>query len=525
MAKTISKTAVTNNAPYTVVALQRTTGGPLTWIGSCLEIKGVGTESFQTAYEYCATMSGKAIRWDIDQIQDPTPIQVAARGDLRLQNAMMQIWKNSREKNCGFNILILQRECHEEARTRDANFFTRGFWLMDLRATGRYTFGNDTLVGMNAKSPQMVEDQMQFTVGSVVPFMQYEYITLDGSTPVSFFDLAIADAGRCANGDCGDSTDGCRVLVGAADDIQPMISYDGGATFVDMGTILGGLDAETSMPYSLTVINGRIFLQEYNQNTHAIATYIATLNSTLNGYTSTNAQVAGEYTMVDKYSGVLSPFQNAPVLAPDGTLVWAGSDGNVFKSTNGAVWTRIASGVQVTTDSVVTVNFVTLAVNGDVIYGIGRDTNNPATDTQTVYVVSRDSGATWNLAGYTVETTPAFLRLSAVGDGMVVNHSGILYRWDSAGIGSTSINPVGIANVMRVIPMDEYGASVLLIADGKVYRSIDGIATAALENTGLTLPGTVSTAAYAMCESITGDGAVVAMNGLLFRTRDSGLLF
>ena len=521
MANQKSKPGVTNNAPYVVVAFQRDVGSALLWGGGCFEVKSVGSESFQTAYEYCRTITGDVIRYDIDQIQDPTPIQVAARGDLVMQQILYNIWKISRERNCGINLLIVQRDCVDQARIKDPNFFTRGFWLYDLRATGRWTFGNDTIVGMNAKSPQLTEDQGQFTVGAVVPFMQNNYSTVKSGLAAGFIALAIGDMGSCASGDCGDDHTGCKWMVGLRiGAAHPDVSYDGGVTWSAMSEVA----IASNSAYSLTSVNGRILLQEFPTVAGGtVITRVLTPNATLTSYTPTVATVNGGYTMSDKY--VALGVGNKPVVAPDGLLVWGGEDGQVFKSSNnGGVWTRIANNVTATTTVSKVVNFLRMATVNGKLYAIGRDGDNPAADVHTMYLVSEDSGVTWTLAGYTVEAQPTTLKLVAAGEDALVNVNGDIFRWTPSGVGTVAINPTGITNIDEVIPLDERGNNVLIVDDSSlVYRSVDGLATATPEVIGLTAGAGVTS--WAMCHTDTDDSVYLALHTNLVKAREGGYLF
>lgn len=530
MANQKSKPGVTNNAPYVVVAFQRDVGSALLWGGGCFEVKSVGTESFQTAYEYCRTITGDVMRYDIDQIQDPTPIQVAARGDLVMQQILYNIWKISRERNCGINLLIVQRDCVDQARVKDPNFFTRGFWLYDLRATGRWTFGNDTIVGMNAKSPQLTEDQGQFTVGAIVPFMQENYSTVNSALGAGFIQMAIADQGSCANGDCGDDQVGCKVVVGLRTGVaQPDISYDGGVTWASMAALF---TAVTGSAYSAVAVNGRVLLQEINTGTSAITTHVITLNSTLTSFTDTIATVNGGYTMSDKYSMA----GNNPVVAPDGLLVWGGEDGQVFKSSNnGGNWTRIANNVTAVTTVSKVANFLRMATVNGKLYAIARDGDNPASDVHTMFLVSEDSGVTWTLAGYSVEDTPTYLKLIPAGeDALIINNGDqatynptpnqMVFRWSPSGVDPVGKNPTGITNIDEIIPLDERGNNLLIVDNTSlVYRSVDGLATASPEVIGLTAGAGLT--AWAMCHTDTDDSVYLALHTNLVKARENGFLF
>lgn len=518
--KVTAKQGLTNLQPFTTVALQRRDGESLLWVGGCLEIKAVGSDTFQTAYEYCKTAAGYT-RYDIDQISDPTPVQMAARGDVKLQQAIYQIWKRSRDTNCLINILILQRECVDNGRTKDPNFFTRGFWLTGLRATGRWTWGNDTLVGMNGKSPQLTEDQGQFIVGSIEPFMQNEYSMVNSGLTEEPLMMAIADVGSCASGDCEGEQDGCQVVayMGSAAGAGLLayigISYDGGATFAD---ITGGSGLTADPPYFLTAINGRILIASRDAATDAVQMKVLTLNSALNGYTASTPSIIGSGTFSDDL-GLLG---NKPVLAPDGQIVWAGDGGEVYKSgNNGGTWVRIANAVSVfTTVSKPAINFYRLKTVGDRIYAVARDVGS----LQTIYLYSDDSGVTWTLSSYVVEAMPTAMSIASAGGRVFVIRNGLVYEWTSGGVSTVSLNPTGITAIDSLIALGENGNDMLIISsDNTVWRTVDGLNSARQESIGTTLPAGGS--AYALCDGANHESVFISGEKVLIKGQAEGFLF
>lgn len=518
--KVTAKQGLTNLQPYTTVALQRRDGESLLWIGGCLEIKAVGSDTFQTAYEYCKTATGYT-RYDIDQISDPTPIQMSARGDVKLQQALYQIWKRSRDTNCLINVLILQRECVDNGRTKDPNFFTRGFWLTGLRATGRWTWGNDTLVGMNGKSPQLTEDQGQFIVGSIEPFMQNEYSSINSALTEEPLSMVIADVGSCASGDCEGEQDGCQVVAymgsasGAGLLAYVAISYDGGASFTD---ITGGSGLTADPPYFLAAINGRILLATRDTATDAVQMRVLTLNSTLTGYTASSPTIVGS----GAFSDDLGLIGNKPILAPDGQIVWAGDGGEVFKSgNNGGIWRRIANNVSVYTSAAQAgINFYRLKTVGDRIYAVARNVGS----TQTIYLYSDDSGVTWTMSSYIVEAMPTSMEIAAAGGRVFVIRNGLILEWTSTGVSTTSLNPTGISLVDYIVPMGDNGNDMLIIAsDNTVWRTIDGLSTARQESLGVTLPAGGS--AYALCDGANSESIFISGEKVLIKARAEGNLF
>lgn len=507
-----SKPGISNLQPYTVSAFQRTDGSSLLWIGGCLDVKGAGTETIQTAYEYCATHAGIK-RFDMDQVADPTPIQMSARGEPLMQQQLYNIWSRSRDTGCTVNLLVLQRDCVDAARTRDPNFFIRGYWMRGLRATGRWTFGNDTLVGSNAKSPQLTEDQGSFTVGSIEAFTQEDYVALNQSLTREPFQLAVADKGSCPNGDCGTGYDGGNVVVYIGDNSgvgDAYVSYNAGATWASGPTL-------TDAGYCVANLNGHVLVADHDATSYLAQPQLMTFNDALSSFTTTVPVIVGSGTFYDK----INIPGNAPFMAPDGTALWLMGTGQVFKSTtNGGIWTRIANGVSLYTTAAKTLAFVRGITVGNRVYAIARDAD--TSSAQTIYAYSDDSGVTWSLASYVVESTPTTVGLFGAGDRVFVENDGDLFEWTKLGVGTTDIAPAGIATVKQVISLGMNGNDILLVdGNNAIWRSVDGLQSAHKESTVLDTGAT----AFAHVFGAMADYVYIAGGNTLARAKQKGYMF
>lgn len=515
-----SELATTNIGPFTAVGFQRFAGDKVFWM-DCIMVKAAGSDSVQTAYEYCADRYGRQHRMDIPQVQDPTPLQLSARGNLERMQQLYTMWKLSKDRGCGLNMLVVQRDCIKPDQVNSPNFFKRAFWMYGMKATGRWTWGNDTIVGDNSKSPQLAEDQGQFIPSGVGVSMQYVYGQVNGSLPGGGFDeFVVVDSGSCGDAKCGVPVAGGQMIIGIkVGTTGCQLSIDGGKTFAATPV---GVDPA----HSIASKDNIVILTTRDATTQEVEFYVGVPNSGFTGITFTKATVLSGTPTDSKTTG------NGTIggsITDDayGGMLWGGSGGQVFLSENyGSTWKRLANGVTVTTTVANVVNFYSLNRIGNKIYGVGR----AGTSAQNVFVHSNDGGLNWVLDGYIAAVTvPTKVRQYAIGDVNYANVDGAIYRFDPTSI-SAALTPGGYANVNSLIPNPESPNDVLLLAqDGSLRRSMDGLASTNSEASQLgSLAaglGASDLSSWAYVNTQYSSGILFSQGAGLYKVLESGSLF
>lgn len=522
---TQSERAVTNVGPFTVVGFQQATGGKIFWM-DCVMVKQMGSDSFQTAYEYCADRFGNQHRMDVDQVQDPTPLQLSARGNLERMHQLYRLWQYSRERNCGVNMYVAQRDCIKPNLVNNPNFFKRAFWTYQMQATGRWTFGNDTIVGDNSKTPQIAEDQGQFLPGSLGVSMQYKYSQVNAALPGSGFDEMVAvDAGQCNNGNskCGCGVTGGQMIVGMKSGVANVqLSTDGGKNFASVT-----VGAGTDLGHSIAVKDGIVIFTTRLAADQTLKFWVGTPNADFTGITFVQATFASG-TPTDPQA--TNPGQKGNSVTDDqyGGMLWAGADGEVYLSENyGSTWRRIAAGVTVTTTTTRIVDFFSLNRVGSVIYGVGYGT----TGTDLIFVHSDNGGADWTLDGYTtLGAAPVIVKQYNLGDKNFANVDGVVYRFDCGSV-SAALTPAGFALTNNMIPNPASPNDVLVLSKtGVLHRSMDQFSTTSNEAPQMgalaaTLAGTNALSAWAYARGQFSDKILFSHGAGLYAVQEVGAPF
>lgn len=473
-----SNTAITNISPYVVAAFGRGCCDPKMLFMSCLQIKNVKSAGVSTAFEYCVDLNGNLVQYNIPQVVDQTPIDMAIRGNVLEQNALAKMWERS--QNCPVDLLILQRACNAGGRVKEAGFFDRAIWLYGLQGTGSVSYGNDTIMTYNAKSPALVEDQYQFIPKRVSTATQYSYSMVNATLPVAFTQMDVIDNGSCGTNGCGCPVTGCQMVVGMSVGNGLYLSTNGGASFAQIPNATLPTTA-----HGVSVINGIVY---YVTQTGQV--WIGVPNST--------------------YSGIsFSQSLNSPAVAPtvasttaniiqsnSGDLLYAGSTSQVWASQNGQTWNKIANGFTVVTSAVTVVDFWKIARCNGMIYGVGRN----AANTETVFVYSNDDGYTWALGGYITQAQPDFMKLNCTGDCVVANIGGTIYRFTCNGISAAS-NPAGIPFVADLANCDCNCYDSLSVTNtGIAYRSMDALLSGTQQSLGFNVASS-AVASSACCNT------------------------
>ena len=520
-----SERAVTNIGPFTVVGLQRYVGDKIFWM-DCLMVKQMGSDSFQTAYEYCADRFGNQHRMDIDQVQDPTPLQLSARGNVERMHQLYRIWEFSRSRNCGVNMYVAQRDCIKPNLVNNPNFFKRGFWVYNMQATGRWTFGNDTIAGDNSKTPQIAEDQGQFLPGSLGVSMQYKYSQVNAALPGAGFDeMVVVDAGQCNTGNskCGCPTPGGQMVIGIKSGVANVqMSTDGGKNFAAVT-----VGAGTDLAHSIATKDGVVIFTTRLAADQTLKFWVGIPNALFTGITFTQATFASG-TPTDPQA--TNPGQKGNSVTDDqyGGMLWAGKGGEVYLSENyGSNWKRIAAGVTVTTTVARVVDFYSLSRVGSIIYGVGYG----ATGTDLIFVHSENGGVDWTLDGYaTLGASPTIVKQYNLGDKNFANVDGVVYRFDCGSV-SAALNPAGFAISNNLMPNPASANDVLVLSRGGVlHRTMDQFATTANEASQLgslatTLAGTNALSAWAYSRGQYSDRILFSHGAGLYAAQEVGAPF
>jgi len=460
-----SGVAPTNVAPYVVSAFGRGCCDPkMLWM-SCLNIKNIKSAGVSTAFEYCVDVNGNLVQYSIPQVVDQSPIDIGIRGSLLEQNAMATLW--NRSKTCPVDLLILQRSCSVPSRTKEAGFFDRAIWLYGLQATGSVSYGNDTILTYNAKSPALAEDQFQFIPKSISTSTQYAYSMVNAALPVAFTQMDVVDNGSCGTNGCGCPVTGCQMVVGMEVGNGLYLSTNGGASFAQIPAATLPTTA-----HGVSVINGIVYYV-----TQSGQVWIGVPDSTYSGISFSQALTSPAVTPT-----AASTTANI-IQSNSGDLLYAGNASQVWASQNGQTWNRIANGFTVVTNAATTVNFHKIVKCNGMIYGVGRD----AANTQTIFVTSNDDGYTWSLSGYLTQAAPAFMKLNCTGDCVIANIGGTLYRFTCNGISAAS-NPAGVSFVSDLANCNCNCYDTLSVTNiGTSYRSMDALLTGTQQSLGFTL--------------------------------------
>lgn len=470
-----SEKAVTNNGPFTVVGMQKASGDRIFWM-DCIQVKQLGSDSFQTAYEYCTDRFGRNHRMDLDQIQDPTPLQLSARGNVERMQQLYQLWLLSKERGCGINMYVAQRDCIKPALVNSPNFFKRAFTVYDMKATGRWTFGNDTVAGDNSKTPQIAEDQGQFLPGSMGVSMQYRYSQVNAAIPGTGFDeMVVVDVGGCAQGEnCGCPVPGGQMVIGiTAGTADVQMSIDGGKNFAN---VTAGIDPA----FAISTKDGIVHYLTRNVTSKAISFFVGVPNATFTGITFSAATTLSGTPIDSHLTGAKG---NSPTDDQYGGLLWAGKGGQVFLSeNNGSSWGRIATGVSVNAGGATVVDFLSLSRVGRVIYGVGYS----VTGTNLLFLQSTNGGFNWTLTGFTsLALMPTLVKQTAIGYTNYVNVNGVVYRFTCDAV-SAALTPGGFATVNQLISNPRSANDVLLLPNtGALARTMDQFSSAGSEKDSL----------------------------------------
>lgn len=519
-----SEKAVTNVGPFTVVGLQKVAGDKIYWM-DCLMVKQLGSESFQTAYEYCADRFGRQHRMDIEQVQDPTPLQLSARGNLERMQQLYRIWEYSRSRNCGVNLYVAQRDCIKPNLVNNPNFFKRSFWVYQMQATGRWTFGNDTIAGDNSKTPQIAEDQGQFLPGALGVSMQYKYSQVNAALPGTGFDeMVVVDAGQCAqNSLCGCPVTGGQMIIGMkSGTANVQMSVDGGKTFAAVTVGVG-----TDLGHSIAAKDGIVIFTTRLAADESIKFWYGVPNATFTGITFTQGTILSG-TPTDGNATDPGSIGNSVTDDQYGGLLWAGAGGQVFLSENyGQTWKRIANAVTVVTTTARVVNFFSLNRVGSTIYGVGYG----ATGTDLIFVHSSNGGADWTIDGYVnLATAPTIVKQYAIGDTNFANVDGVIYKFQCGSV-SAAMSPGGFALTNNLIPNPSSANDVLALSRaGVLHRTMDQFATTSNEAPQLgsiatTLAGTSALSAIAYAQGQFSDRILFSHGAGLYAVQDVGSPF
>lgn len=498
---TVSVASATNDGAHAVVVFQRRCGHALKWIGSCVQIRNAGTENYNDAYEYCIGIDGDLRRMTIPQASDPTPMQISARSDAELMQKLYKLWESTRTKNLTFNLGVFLRTCLKAGEERSAANFDRQFWFYDLKGVGRVQFGNDTLVTDNYKQTALQEDQLDFVNSNISvtsPYIGSVYTLQQPAVPTSFptngfNDLIVLDSANAGSKVCGDGRDrpGGKILIGShRTNPDVFLSTDYGFNWTNISSSVGSSPARVFAfnGYAYAVTSSAIYVGVPNAAGTAVAWTLATTN---NAFSALSNVESGQ----------------------NGVLVVGGANGQIWHSYDaGASWVRVAN-VSVFTNAYGFIDFKQIVNLNGTLMAVGRTASNA----QTAFVRSMDNGLTWSLDGYIVAAAPTFYEGTAQDWRVVWNLGGTLYQHEKGSVASNTINPVGIASVVKFfVPNPLNCNDVIILSSGKIQRSLDGGVTAQDQDVSFTL-GANTTLSVANVSHIDGDYMLVAYGGILFK--------